>query len=135
MKILGLNITWASSKTVIDDELKALHILLKEEKSVRLQERKQADANAARLATELEAAKKQEAARKQSEKHSNAATALVLLNSAERYQSMLEAPGTTVTRKAALNAIVVEKIESVKGLGFDVRNVSETIGKLELLIN
>lgn len=145
MKIFGYRFT-KEEPTLEAQEILELNKRIKEEQAKRTKDR--ADAAIAKAAekvrtdkikAEQERAHKvlmaEQASRKAYARRTRAKSALVNLEQVERYTIMKERTGVTPQRKASLDAIVVARIEEIKGLGFNYKGTGKLRKELERIAN
>lgn len=128
MGMFGWRLT--NKKPEVESEIvKDLHQKLEVEQSARKADVDKAKDKATKLKSELAEAKEAEAKRVSVQQNKNRAQAVEHLKAAERYKnSASQAQGARVTQ---LQAIIDERLEKVKNLGFEVTgNISNMINRL-----
>lgn len=128
MSIFGWRLT--NKKPEVESEkINALHKLLENESKARAKQEKDSKAAVKKLKIDLKEVKEREEEAKRKAKDNNKEQALAHLKAAERYEnSMAQATGA---RKTQLQAIVDDRLEKAKNLGYDLKgSISATINSL-----
>ena len=145
MKIFGYRFTKESPSLEASEILKLNARLRKEEKLrdkvaketklAQEAEKKKTDKIQAKQKKELKKILLEQATRRAYDKKTRAKAGLVNLEQAERYTLMMEREGISPARKAALEAIVVSRLEAVRAMGYNIDGMINPMNSLKRLAN